>query len=197
MDAARIRRAVRRLGCGVLAAGAALALAGCTLGASEVPTRKIRFALGEAGYASAQAVPEKPLAVVHTDQPGLDFELYVLRRSGKAVDVVFALHNVTGTTMDLDGPSQDLERGSLLAGSRFAVDVALVDGQHLKEYLTFLVGDDQCLCTKVWQSSERETLKAHQRAYGMAQVAAPPTDVTTVTVLAGTLASVPGARIGG
>lgn len=199
MDTARIRRAGRRLACGVLAAATILGLAGCTLGAdrAQTPTRKMRFALGQAGYASTQQVPEQPMAVVHTSRPGLDFELYVLRRSGKSVDVVFALHNVTGRTIDLDKPSQALQRGSTLAGTRFAVDIALVDGQNLKEYLTFLVRDEQCLCTKVWNSNERTKLKARESQYGMAQVAAPPTDVDTVTVLAGALASVPGARIGG
>lgn len=53
--------------------------------------------------------------------------------------------------------------------------------------------DDRCLCTATYVTSDRDELGPGKRHYHVTQVAAPPTSVEKVTVMAGSLAAVHGA----
>lgn len=189
----------------------AVLVAGCTSArhgshgqrssSTAVPTKKRTFKLAASGSVNVE-VPAQPMATVPTRTDGLQFELYLLKRSGSAVDVVFALHNTSSKAIDLMAATAGIDANT---GSDSAVDahhvsnVSLVDPKGLKQYLTFLQNpkdeNSECLCSQV-NNSLGDNLQPGARRYAMSEVAAPPPQVTKVTVLAA-IASVPDATITG
>lgn len=192
-----------------IAVAVVLLLGGCTFAHHDgqghrssrtpAPTKKHTFRLAASGSVNVE-VPTQPMATVPTRTEGLQFELYLLKRSGSAVDVVFALHNTSAKSIDMKAATAGMDADP---GSDSAVDahhvsnVSLVDPKGLKQYLTFLQNpkdeQSQCLCSQINNSFE-DNLQPGARRYGMSEVAAPPPDVTKVTVLA-EIASVPDATI--
>ncbi|MQA01648.1 MAG: hypothetical protein GEV07_02575 [Streptosporangiales bacterium] len=69
--------------------------------------RSMSFDLSAKGTSPVEVdVPDEPVATSKTDTPGVEFELYALQRSGKTVNVVFAMHN----TGDEDVERHDAHR---------------------------------------------------------------------------------------
>ncbi|MBO0828693.1 MAG: hypothetical protein J2P24_13025 [Streptosporangiales bacterium] len=172
-------------------------LSGCA-GDQGATTRPMTFHLdaATAGRVSAD-VPAKPMATVPTSTDGMDFELYVVKRTDAMVQVVFALHNVGDADIDLAYATEDLDENPAVS-VHDARRVALVDGTGLKEYKTFIEdGDDSpCLCSHTWTAIGDSGFGPGVRRYYVAEVAAPPASVDQVTVRAG-VATVPGVRIEG
>ncbi|MQA78727.1 MAG: hypothetical protein GEV10_09660 [Streptosporangiales bacterium] len=187
---------------GVVLVALALAVVGCTEDpnprdqSSSPPGKAMKFALGATDYNTTLDVPTEPAEVVKTNTPGIEFELYALQRSDNVVSIIFALHNTGDSKLDLNGPSEDLAENTGAAASRYADNVGLIDTEGLKEYKVF-EADDQCLCTATYATIDREDIGPDERHYHVVQVAAPPADVTKVTVMAGTMASVHDATITG
>ncbi|MBO0828694.1 MAG: hypothetical protein J2P24_13030 [Streptosporangiales bacterium] len=179
-------RAVSTFAC-VLAL--ALVGSGCARHDEPAASRAMRFDLAATSAGPlAVDVPTDPVASAPTGTPGLAFELFVLRRSGQVVDVVFALHNTGGSDVDLDAPTASLDE-SPAAAVHAASAVALVDRKGLKEYLTFREdgGEGRCLCSETFNVIGEGKLGGGKRRYYAAVVAAPPPDVTEVTVKAGSV----------
>ena len=189
-------RSRARLGGAGLALVMAATLVGCT-GPTKVakrehktskapPARVLKFKLPSDKYGTiAVKVPGEPMATVPTSAKDVDFELYTLKRVDDAVQVVFALrhpkedYNAAYATLDLDeDPGISYHDAS---------DVALIDTKGMKEYKTFREDGDEgrCLCSIPWNAVAEDRLPAGTRRYDAAEVAAPPTDVTQVTVKAG------------
>lgn len=149
----------------------------------------MRFDLAAASAGPlAVDVPTDPVASAPTGTPDLAFELFVLRRSGQVVDVVFALRNTGGSDIDLSDPTKELDESPAIP-VHVASAIALVDRKGLKEYLTFRENGDEgrCLCSETWNAVGEGKLGAGKRRYYAAVVAAPPADVTEVTVKAGSV----------
>lgn len=138
-------------------------------------------------------IPEEPVATSPTDTPDMEFELYALQRSGKTVNVAFAMHNTGDQEVERGDANRNLDE-SPGAVSRQASNVSLTDAANLKDYRAFVGGDptdvnnDQCLCSTVYRVGAGEDYAPRERQYFMTQVAAPPADVQTVTVQAGVAA---------
>lgn len=175
----------------------AVTLSGCATDRSAT-TRRMTFQLDAATAGPVTVdVPAKPMATVPTSTDGMDFELYVVKRTDAVVQVVFALHNVGDADINLAYATEDLDENPSVS-VHDARAVALVDGTGLKEYKTFLEdGDDSpCLCSHTWTVIGDNGFGPGTRLYYVAEVAAPPTSVDQVTVRAG-IATVPGVRIEG
>lgn len=175
----------------------AATLSGCATDQSAT-TRRMTFHLdaATAGPVSVN-VPAKPTATVPTSTDGMDFELYVVKRTDAVVQVVFALHNVGDADINLAYATEDLDENPTVS-VHDARAVALVDGTGLKEYKTFLEGGDDspCLCSHTWTAIGDNGFGPGTRLYYFAEVAAPPASVRQVTVRAG-VATVTGVRIEG
>jgi len=195
----------------ILAAGLLVAmLAGCT-GHSAAPGgagggpaqsatanqgsdtgRTMRFQLAAVGYpAVAASLPGQPLGTSGSAISGLDLEVWLLQRSGShAMLVVFALHNPGSERVPTGITAAALSANHNSAGSTNTVSgVSAVDGSGLKQYLPFMVrpGDDQtCVCSDI----QLNDYGPGERDYYAALLAAPPSDVRTLTVVTG-LGSVP------
>lgn len=141
-------------------------------------------------------VPQEPVATVGTATADVQLELYALERSGQAVNVVFALHNTGTKTVPAPAlvEAMDEKPGAVLIDTS---NVSVVDPVGLKEYRSYLDGgvDGRCLCSVAWGANTHD-VEAGERRYYAVEVAAPPEDVTTVTVLTG-IGSVSGATIKG
>lgn len=186
----------------VLVATAAL---GCTKPPAEkkqheshAPNRTLTFALASDKYGSVKVrVPDTPVATAPTDTPGVDFQLYALQRADTAVRVVFALRH-SGPNYDRAAVTRQLDEDPAIA-SHSASEVALIDTRDRKEYKTFLENgaDGACLCSVTWTAGgDSGGPTVGDRDFYIAVVAAPPADVTTVTVRGG-VGDVANARIGG
>lgn len=178
----------------------AVLVGGTACGRDATTTRPashpMRFHLDAASAGPVAAdVPTTPVASAPTGTQGLTFELFVLRRSGQVVDVVFALHNTGSSEIDLNEPTKALDESSAIP-VHVASAIALVDRKGLKEYLTFRENGDEgrCLCSQTWNAVGGGTLGAGKRRYYAAVVAAPPASVTEVTLKAGS-AEIDSARI--
>lgn len=205
MDHGR-RRTWRRTALPVLLV--AVAALGCTKSppdtkkphhASATPQQTLTFRLAAEAYGSVSVrVPQAPVASAPTSSRDVTFELYALHRAGGAVQVVFALRH-TGDDYNGAYATEDLDEDPGIA-EHDASWLALVDPAGLKEYKTFLSDGDSgdCLCSTTWSATGEGTGSPSKgdRDYYVAEVAAPPADVTTVTVRAG-LADIAGARIEG
>jgi hypothetical protein len=185
----------------VAAAAMVLTLAATLSGCAKdehAASRRMTFQLdaATAGPVSVN-VPAKPMATVPTSTDGMDFELYVVKRTDAVVQVVFALHNVGDADINLAYATEDLDENPTVS-VHDASAVALVYGTGLKEYKTFLEnGDDSpCLCSHTWTTIGDNGFGPGTRLYYFAEVAAPPASVQQVTVRAG-VATVTGVRIEG
>lgn len=177
---------------GCLALVAMVAVSGCADGSAAAPepnaaARPMKFDL-QSDHAGPLAVnvPSAPVTTVHTSTKDLDFELYAAQRSGKVVDIVFALRNTGQDTIGLGDPTTELDENPAIT-AHFASAIALVDDKGLKEYKTFRENGDEgaCLCSETWSAVGGGDLPAGKRRYYAAVVAAPPADVSTVTLKAG------------
>lgn len=158
--------------------------------------RPVRFDLESASVgALAVDVPAKPVASTPTETTDLTFELYVVKRSGRVVDVVFALYNTGQSGIDLADPTKKLDESPAIP-EHAASAIALVDRKGLKEYRTFRENGEEgpCLCSETWNAVGNGTLPAGKRRYYAAVVAAPPAGVTEVTLKAG-IADIDSVRI--
>jgi hypothetical protein len=199
----RRRRAWRSVAlCAVLATAV---VSGCTKPppakrpehTSQAPQRTLTFQLEAQAYGKVSVrVPEAPVATAPTDAKDVTLELYALRRVGGAVQVVFALRH-TGDDYSAGEVTYDMDEDPAIA-SHDASRVAIVDPAGLKEYKTFLSNgqDGDCLCTLTWDAVGDAGVSSGDRTYYLAEVAAPPAGVSTVTVRAG-VAEIAGARIEG
>lgn len=189
----------------LLAVLAAVVASGCTKSppankpghTSQAPQRTLTFQLEAEAYGKVSVrVPEAPVATAPTSTKDVTFELYTLHRVGGAVQVVFALRHTGDHYSDADA-TLDLDEDPAIA-SHDASRVALVDTANLKEYKTFLANgqDGDCLCTQTWSATGDAGVSSGDRTYYLAEVAAPPAEVSTVTVRAG-VADIAGARIEG
>lgn len=165
---------------------------------SAPPQRTLTFALEAKAYGPVSVrVPVSPIATVPTNARDVTLELYGLHRTGGVVQVVFALRH-TGDDYNAGEATYDLDEDPAIA-SHDASRVALVDTANLKEYKTFLSNgkDGDCLCTYTWDATgDTGNPTSGDREYYLAEVAAPPAEVSTVTVRAG-IAEIAGARIEG
>lgn len=200
----RRRRAWHRAALPVLLV--AVVTAGCTKppGAkrpqheSAAPQRTLTFSLEAKAYGKVSVrVPEQPVATAPTGTKDVTVELYALHRAGDAVQVVFALRHPAGD-YSAGEVTYDLDEDPTVA-SHNASKVAIVDTARLKEYKTFRANgqDGDCLCSTTWNTTgDTGSPSSGDRSYYLAEVAAPPADVSTVTVRAG-LADIADARIEG
>lgn len=164
---------------------------------SQAPQRSLTFKLESEKYGSVSVrVPDTPVATVPTGAAGVDFQLYALQRADTAVRVVFAIRH-SGKDYDRAAATRSLDEDPAIAAYD-ASDVALIDTRNSKEYKTFLENgaDGSCLCSVTWEvSGDSGGPSVGNRDFYLALVAAPPADVTEVTVRSG-VADVPHARIG-
>lgn len=205
----RGRRGVAAFGLAVVG----LVLAGCTglptaepsdgaSKGSKAQGKAMRFDLvsDQAGTVTVN-VPAEPIASTPTSTEGLTLELYAVQRSDKVVNVVVAVHNTGKTAIPVLESTTDLDE-SPSAVSRNTSNIALLDAKGLKEYRTFLEDADDvnsaCLCSKTYDIGDPgdDDFAPGERRHYVSQVAAPPSDVTEVTVLAG-LGSFPGVTVEG
>lgn len=192
----------------ITAAVAMLGAAGCT-GDNGAQDRKdgskagngkmMSFDLAAKDSSAVQVnVPDKPIATTPSSTEGLVFELYTVKRSDKVVTVVFALHNTSDKEIENRASTKDLDEDPT-ALANDASNVSLVDTTGLKEYRSFLTGDDadgNCLCSTVWNISGENDFSADERQHYVTQIAAPPAEVKQVNVLAH-VATVPDVKIDG
>lgn len=168
---------------------------------SKAPGKAMTFDLvsDQAGTVTVN-VPAEPIASTPTSTEGMTLELYAVQRSDKVVNVVVAMHNTGKTAIPIRESTTDLDE-SPSAISRNTSNIALLDAKGLKEYRTFLADADDvnsdCLCSNTYDIGEGDDdFAPGERRHYVSQVAAPPTDVTKVTVLAG-LGSFPGVTVEG
>lgn len=203
---------VGRLAVAALAATAVLGTSGCLPGLvdsskdkrqehekTEDTGRKMRFELAADNTEPvAVNIPTKPVASAKTSTDGMVFELYALERSDKVVNVVFAMHNTSDKEVEASTANEHLDETPAALGYQ-ASNVSVLDPEGLKEYRSFLTGDEddqQCLCSEVYDIGDPNDFSPGERQYYMTQVAAPPKNVTEVTVLAN-VASLPNQTIEG
>lgn len=205
-------RTRRIVGAGLLAVVLGLSATGCIqeLVARDVggddetkpaqASRKMTFDLAaeQRGKVTID-VPAKPLATVPTSTAKMNLELYAAKRTGEVVDVVFALHNTGDAGMKTDGVTVSMDEDPF--STRHDVsNVAIVDPKGLKEYRTYLQDPDSddafCLCSYSWQDGDTQDFAPDERRYYVSEVAAPPAEVTQVTILTGN-ASVRDVRLEG
>lgn len=195
---------------GGVAAFAVVGLSGCTLGAgSDESTgkdkqeqhsgRTMKFDLAAADTDQLElSVPSKPIATAPASTAGMAFELYSLERSGKVVNVVFAMHNTGDEEVEAKLATWDLDEDPGPLASN-ASNVSLVDTEGLKEYRSFITEEEDgtssnCLCSITWDTGNEDNFGPDERQYFVVQVAAPPESVEQVTVLAH-VASLPSQKI--
>lgn len=203
-------RRPRTARCSYLLAGLLLPLTGCTatttgphdaLATQPVPTSTSPgggdrvFAL--AGYSPlVAAVPEAPLATAPSSLSHLELEAYLLQRSGRTVQIVFALHN-RGTE-----PAASIATQLGEGINDFTVaGVSVLDPVGLKQYLTLRPAEasqaaqptTQCACSSTLGLGD---IEPDGRRYFATTVTAPPSTVTTVTLLS-PVGSLPGLTLTG
>ncbi|MQA79436.1 MAG: hypothetical protein GEV10_13315 [Streptosporangiales bacterium] len=167
---------------------------------SKAPGKAMTFDLvADQGGTVTVDVPAEPIASAPTSTEGLTIELYAVQRSDNVVNVVVAAHNTGKTTIPLQDVTTNLDE-SPSALEHDASNIALLDAKGLKEYRTFREDgeDGPCLCSKTHDigDNEEDDFAPGERRHYVSQVAAPPADVTKVTVLAG-LGSFPDVTIEG
>lgn len=196
---------------GSIAAFAVVGLSGCTLGAGsdesagenrqEQGGRTMKLDLAAAGTDQLEvSVPSEPIATAPASTAGMAFELYSLKRSGKVVNVVFAMHNTGDEEVNARIATRDLDEDPDVLASN-ASNVSLVDTKGLKEYRSFVTDETDgtrrnCLCSMTFDNSAVDNFGPDERQYFVVQVAAPPESVERVTVLAH-VASLPDQKIEG
>jgi hypothetical protein len=163
------------------------------------PVHAMNFKLSSSTRQVSVPVPARPVATAATSTNGVNLELYAVRRSGGAVDVVVALHNTTGQELNILHVTAGLQEVPTADPFTDASGISIIDTTGLKEYKTFREGGNtgKCLCSETWGGSGIDNaFKAGERRFYVAEVAAPPPSVTKVTVLAG-ISSVSDAPITG
>ncbi len=128
------------------------------------------------------SVPSQPVASVPSSIQGLQFEVYLLKRTGsRLVTLVGALNNTGTAKVNLTSELGE----DRIAGFNVSA-LSLVDSVNLKQYLTFRTGEDSalnngCVCSSTIDVL-RNGIQPGARWFFSALFPAPPPDVSTVTV---------------
>lgn len=153
------------------------------------PTHTMSFQLADSSTGPVNAeVPSQPLSSVPSSVEGVTLQLYLAKRQTPgAVAVVFALQiNTTGQGISRVSSIQHSLSANTSNSNQTVSNVALLDAAGLKEYQTFMADprqDATCLCTALpFGDGFNSTGEVF---YYAALVAAPPSDVTSVSVVTG------------
>lgn len=133
-------------------------------------------------------VPSQPISSVPSSVDGVTLQLYLARRQTPgAVAVVFALQvNTTGQGISRVSSIQHSLSANTSNSNQTVSNVALLDPAGLKEYQTFMADprqDATCLCRALPFGDGFNS--SGEVFYYAALVAAPPSDVTSVSVVTG------------
>ena len=128
-------------------------------------------------FASNVAAQSLASAKLSTLAPGIEVQVLSLARTGGGVVTLrFTLENPTDTKVDIVG-------GHLTAYDRSDVGkVSLVDYANKKRYVVMKDSDGGCVCSTADEYGAHE-IQAGGRLEFWASFAAPPEDVTRITVL--------------
>jgi hypothetical protein len=136
-------------------------------------------------------VSKDAVASVPSSTSGLQFEVFLLKRTGSTVTLVGALHNTANSAVSVDDQLGDGRAIYDVSG------VSIVDGVNLKQYQT-LRGSDLsapgpgCLCASTAEVSF-PGVQPGARWFFAALFQVPPPDINTVAVYSpiGVIPSVP------
>lgn len=143
---------------------------------SQHRTGKQTFSLVSASYSTVAAdIPSKPIASGPAQSAGTLIDIYVLKRTGKSVLLVFGYRNKDADEKKVPATGVDFGSGP----ADYTVSgVSLFDSTGLKRYLVYLDSEDNCLCSK---TSLDDIPRGKSETFA-ALLPAPPSSVTTVAV---------------
>lgn len=154
--------------------------------------RKITFDIADGSDTVTVRVPAKPVATVGTTTDGVNLEVYKLERVGGVVNVVVAAHNTNAEPVDTRRIVHAMDESPDVVHQIYDTsNISLIDLEGLKDYRSFIEDDGKggdggtCLCSYI-HYYDAQKFAPDERRYFVTQVAAPPAEVSHVTVNTGT-----------